>query len=254
MTCDSDRPVLVVPAAGAGTRLKRSTPKFLVEVAGRPMVHHLLELYAPYTSAVILVVAPTAVAEAHAVLRDCASTPFDVCVQAYPTGMLDALLQATAAVRARGASRVWVTWCDQVGIRPATLDRLADAPNQQAALALPTACVRHPYIHFERDATGRICAVRQRREGDTMPPVGETDAGLFSLSQRAFIDAMPEYARGVAPGTGTGERNLLPFVPWLAARAEVRTFECEDPMEALGINTPEDLSAMERWLLGRTRA
>ncbi len=249
-----DLPVLVVPAAGAGTRLMRSMPKFLVPIAGRPMVHHLLALYAPFTSAVVVVVAPTAVDEAQAVLREHAPMPFDICVQAQPTGMLDAVLLAHPAVAARAASRVWVTWCDQVGIRPSTLVRLGAEANRRAALALPTVKYDAPYIHFERDTTGRISHVRQRREGDAMPRVGESDAGLFSLSRRAFLEALPEYAREVHPGATTGERNLLPFIPWLAARAEVRTFACEDRMEALGVNTPDDLRMMEAWLAGQAHA
>ena len=39
--------VLIVPAAGRGQRLGSSVPKVLVPVNGRPMLHHLLDLYAP---------------------------------------------------------------------------------------------------------------------------------------------------------------------------------------------------------------
>ena len=53
------------------------------------------------------------------------------------------------------------------------------------------------------------------------------------------------------PGRGTGERNFLPFIPWLAGRKPVVTFPCTDPMEALGINTPEDLQQVEAWLRSR---
>ena len=51
-------------------------------------------------------------------------------------------------------------------------------------------------------------------------------------------------------GAGTGERNFLPFLPWLAERAKVMTFEI-DAAEAQGINTPEDLVAVGRTLESR---
>ena len=52
-------------------------------------------------------------------------------------------------------------------------------------------------------------------------------------------------------GRGTGERNFVPFVPWLAQRAEVVTFPCTDEREAVGINTPEELRMMEAWIGAR---
>jgi hypothetical protein len=122
----------------------------------------------------------------------------------------------------------------------------------QPAGALPLVTRREPYIHFERDSTGRLCAIRQRREGDAMPALGEGDIGVFALSRDAFERRLPEYAEGVTRGRGTGERNFVPFVPWLAQRADVATFPCTDEREAIGINTPEDLRQMEAWMVSRT--
>src|SRR6266545_4141881 len=62
---------------------------------------------------------------------------------------------------------------------------------------------------------------------------------------------LPDYARNVERGRGTGERNFLPFIPWLAQRARVATFPCTDPREAIGINTPEELRRMEEWMVTR---
>jgi hypothetical protein len=50
----------------------------------------------------------------------------------------------------------------------------------------------------------------------------------------------------------TRERNFLPFIPWLARTHAVVTFPCEHPMEAIGVNTPEDLARVERYLQQRT--
>ena len=81
-----------------------------------------------------------------------------------------------------------------------------------------------------------------------MPAVGESDMGLFALTRDAFERQLPEYATGVTLGTGTGERNFVPFIPWLAQRGDVVTFPCTDPRESIGINTPEDLRVMEAWI------
>jgi hypothetical protein len=167
--------------------------------------------------------------------------------------MLDAILAAATDVRARRPHDVWITWADQIGVLPDTLQRLAVAmsSNPVPALALPTVQRRDPYIHFDRDASGRMTRLLQKREGDAMPAEGESDMGVFALHADAFNRELEEYARGVVPGAGTGERNFLPFVPWVAQRASVVTVACTDSREAIGINTPEELAAVEQWL--RTR-
>ena len=138
-------------------------------------------------------------------------------------------------------------------VLPATVERLAAATDEQAppSMVFPTVRRAHPYIHFVRDPGGRITRVLHRREGDAMPDEGESDMGLFAVSRAAFVRDLHEYASSVEPGRATGERNFLPFIPWLASRAPVVTFPCTDPMEAVGINTPEELEQVERWLRRR---
>ena len=84
-----------------------------------------------------------------------------------------------------------------------------------------------------------------------MPEQGESDMGLFAMPGRTFEHDLQDYAREVPPGAATGERNFLPFVPWLAQRKHVTTFACTDPMEAIGINTPDELRQVEDWLRSR---
>lgn len=238
--------MLIVPAAGAGTRLGGDVPKILVPVAGRPMIDHLVDLYRPFATRVVVVAHPSFSAR----LRG----PFEVVEQRERTGMLDAVRLGAPVVEALRPDEVWITWGDQVGVLPRTAARLAEAMAsiERPAAALPTVRRRDPYIHFERDAAGRLLSVRQRREGDTMPPQGESDMGLFALTLAAFQNELPLYAESVARGSGTGERNFVPFVPWLAQRAPVVTFPCADEREAIGINTPEELRLMEDWMVTRT--
>jgi bifunctional UDP-N-acetylglucosamine pyrophosphorylase/glucosamine-1-phosphate N-acetyltransferase len=238
--------VLIIPAAGAGLRLGGNLPKILVPVAGRPMIEHLIDLYRPVTSSVVVVAHPSFAAR----LRG----PFEVVEQRDRTGMLDAVLLGAPIVARARPDEVWITWGDQVGVLPATVAALAEvmAAAPRPAAALPLVTRRDPYIHFDRDASGRLRAIRQRREGDTMPPVGEGDMGLFALRRETFEVQLAAYADAVAPGSGTGERNFVPFIPWLAQRSYVATFQCSDEREAIGVNTPEELRLMEDWLTSRS--
>jgi bifunctional UDP-N-acetylglucosamine pyrophosphorylase / glucosamine-1-phosphate N-acetyltransferase len=243
------RRVLVVPAAGLGTRLGSTLPKALTPVAGRPMIDYVLTRGAAYCQSAVVIAHPSARAglEAYAM-----SAPLLVSLveQASPTGMLDAILLAGAAVAASDAERVWIAWCDQVLLSAATADRVV--AREQAAdrpeAVFPTVRQSPPYIHFERDAAGRISGVRQRREGDLMPESGESDAGFFSLSRAAFLERLSAYTSQSLPGRGTGERNFLPFLAWAES---VATVPLADPVEARGINTPEDLAFAESILRSR---
>ena len=244
--------LLVIPAAGLGTRLRSTLPKALVRVNGRPMVDHLLDLYAPHVEYTVIVAHPSFARDVEAWADEAGCC--EVVCQPSPTGMLDAILLADSAVSRLRPDSIWITWCDQVGVLPPTIERLAlvSADEPPPALALPTVRRVQPYIHFARDADGRITGVLHRREGDEMPDEGESDMGVFAISREAFVRDLHEYASIAEPGRATGERNFLPFIPWLASRARVVTFPCTDPMEAIGINTPEELRDVEQWLRERS--
>ena len=81
-----------------------------------------------------------------------------------------------------------------------------------------------------------------------MPPVGESDMGLFALSCYSYDNLLPQYAQDVSLGGATGERNFLPFIAWVNGAHEVVTFPAVDAMEAVGVNTPEELQVVEKYL------
>ena len=244
--------LLIVPAAGAGTRLGTSVPKLLVPVDGIPMISRVLALYRGLVSRAAIVVHPAALPEVRTQL---ANPPIavDFLTQDQPTGMLDAILLAAPVVERSHPARVWITWCDQIALLPSTLATLGgvDESAPAPALALPTCRVRDPYVHFVRDPHGRITRVLHRREGDPMPDVGETDAGLFDLSLHAYSVDLPKYAARPQIGARTGERNFVPFVAWMAERGPVATVDCAEPEEAVGINTPAELTRIEDHLRAR---
>ena len=131
--------VLVIPAAGRGSRLGGTIPKAMVPVNGRPMLAWLADLYRPMVDALVIV--------AHSTTRDTISDevasyglPFAVTVQPEPTGMLDAVVLGCEAAEQWSPDRVWVTWCDQVAVHPETTARLAAA--EARTVAVTVSCLR----------------------------------------------------------------------------------------------------------------
>lgn len=243
---------LIVPAAGLGTRLNADRPKLLVPVAGVPMIDRLLALFTGVVDRAAVVVHPSFAASVGDHLR-ASPIPVSTCVQPRPTGMLDAIMIPDVMHGADAPDEVWIAWCDQVAIHPATIERLMELTGQHrdAAVVMPTVRRTAPYIHLQRDGTNKIIDILHRREGDSMPDVGESDMGLFALPSASFANLLPRYAEAVMLGSATGERNFLPFIPWASASHDVVTFPAHDEMEAVGVNTPEELQAVERYLSAR---
>ena len=89
-----------------------------------------------------------------------------------------------------------------------------------------------------------------------MPETGEGDSGFFALSRAAFLEHLPRFAaetssHATAAGAATGERNFLPFIPWIAQRGTVLTYPLEDELESLGVNTVSDARQIEHYLASR---
>lgn len=87
-----------------------------------------------------------------------------------------------------------------------------------------------------------------------MPDFGETDMGLFDLSLKAYLDELPVFAKDARESSATGERNFLPFIPWLATRAVVDSIQGVATIETVGINTPDELAAVEAHLISEPSA
>ena len=238
--------LMIIPAAGVGSRLGSSLPKVLSPVNGRPMVDYLFDLYHESIDVFILVVHPSF----ERLVRDhCAGKSFRIEIekQHSPTGMLDAILIPQELVTNHHPRTVWVTWCDQIAVHPETVRRLRALSDEdsEASLIFPTVKKVNPYTHLVRNAEGDILALLHRREGDPIPERGESEMGLFCLSLDAYLRLLPQFSRDLKQGAETRERNFLPFIPWLHGEGRVVTFPAKEEIEALGINTPEDLNHIE---------
>ena len=240
---------LIIPAAGRGKRLESDLPKVLFPIDGRAMLDYLFDRYLSLVDRIVLVVHPSFESE----VRDhCAARSFDAqfVLQPDPTGMLPAILLPLDEIEKQPPDQVWITWCDQVAVRSGTVRRMARLAERddRPKLTFPTVWKTEPYIHFTRDAAGQIDGVLQRREGDSMPSRGEGDSGLFCLAGQAYLEELPRFAGESRPGTGTGEANFLPFIPWLAQRAPVVTFPVEHESESVGINSRADVERVREYL------
>ena len=222
--------LLVIPAAGLGSRLGAHTPKLLALVNGRPMLDHLLSLYAPVVDGVALVVHPAARGAVMHVLAGIPSHRH----RRLRAGAADRHARRHPARASGSGDRPAATRVGHL-VRPGRDSSAHRCPSRRGrrrrtrSWHCPTAPVRTRMSTSHATQSGRIVRVLHRREGDVMPAVGESDAGLFSLSLAAYLELLAAFAAEPGTGTATGERNFLPFIPWASARGDVVTFPCTDP-------------------------
>ena len=86
------------------------------------MLDHLFDRYMHAVQRFVLVVHPSFEADVRKHVEHVApSLDVRFATQPEPTGMLDAVLLASDAARQAPAGRVWITWCDQIGVHPDTI-------------------------------------------------------------------------------------------------------------------------------------
>ncbi|NOZ94902.1 MAG: NTP transferase domain-containing protein, partial [Acidobacteria bacterium] len=154
---------VVVLAAGKGTRMKSSLPKVLHELAGRPLLEHVLDLardLAP-PEGIMVVVGHGAAQVATVAGARGASTV----LQEPQLGTGDAVRVALAALP-DGSEGVVVLSGDVPLLRAASVDALRRAVEEGAAAALLTAVLEEPgaYGRILRAPDGGVDAIVEARD------------------------------------------------------------------------------------------
>lgn len=240
----------VIPAAGKGSRLGLDVPKILVPVSGDRTVWHLLhERLSVWCDHIQVVVAPAAYDRFAAVVAaDPRFRDVSVSVQEHPVGMGDAIFGS----RPHWSSfdTIVVVWGDQVNLSASTVQRVLSTHGgvDQSRCTLPLVRDPRPYVEYRFASDGALVEVLQSREGAVCRPDGLADVGVFCLSTAGLAAAWCGYVAEQEVGRATGEVNFLPFLPYLSTVCgwPVRVVPVDDPVEARGINTPEDLDFARR--------
>jgi bifunctional UDP-N-acetylglucosamine pyrophosphorylase/glucosamine-1-phosphate N-acetyltransferase len=248
-SADPERWTALIPAAGRGVRLGSDRPKILYPVNGKPILDHLLALLNPFCIRFVFVLSPSGRGAIEKRLEQLCPGRYNIAIQEQPTGMGDAVACGAGLVQ---TANTLVIWGDQAAVRPATIEtgiRIHDGIISPAA-TVPTAVRPQPYIHLERDSSGRLQRLLQAREGDAMPAEGETDSGVFLFRTESLRKSLPLLSREEScRGRKTGEVNFLPLLPLLERSGErcisVRIIGVE---ESVGINTPEEAAYLSEYL------
>lgn len=243
---------VIILAAGKGTRMGADVPKPLVEVAGRPMIEHLLESIeeSGIDERPIVVVSPDSIEHFGTVCRD---KRCEYAVQEEQLGTGHAAMSAREA--ANGAERVIVLNGDHPFISQELLESLAALfDEQKPSIAMATTKVpnfKDDYSMFERwgrivrDEVGRVMAIREAKDASEEElEIKELNTNIYLFDADWLWDHLPE----IQDKNASKEYYITDLVEIaIEEGADVVTVQAE-PFEVMGINTPDDLERAERLL------
>ncbi|MEK7494912.1 MAG: NTP transferase domain-containing protein [Patescibacteria group bacterium] len=241
---------VVIPVAGKGTRLGYDKPKILYPIAGRTILDRLVSLLEPYCGRFIFVFSPENAPHVTPLLEEDARIAgrFEAPIIVGSRGMADSISQALPLI---DTPYTLIIWGDQVAISKETIESVMRLHqfSQGAKLTLPLFQRENPYVHYEVDENGLLVRVLQKREGDTMPALGESDAGLFAVETQRLKEVYEQVVRdGFVPGNETGEWNFLPMLPlFVTTKEDMNGYRLDSFEETVGVNDSNDARLLEAY-------
>ncbi len=246
--------VVLILAAGQGTRMRSRVPKVLHPLGGRPLIRHSVDI-----ARAVVPQRPPVVVVGHGApeIRAELGDEVEYVEQSQQLGTGHAVLQARPALEGR-AARLLILPADMPLLRPETLQRLmALHVTGQGPLTLLTVVAREArgFGRILRDGSGHVVGIVE--EAQATPEqlaIQELNAGVYAC-EAAWL--WPRLAQ--LPLSPKGEYYLTDVVALAVADgARVAAYTTDDPDECLGINNRVHLAEAEgilrqrinrRWML-----
>ena len=239
---------VVILAAGKGMRMKSARAKVLHQVAGRPMVEHVLataSALAPESTVIVVGYEGAAVQRALA-----GHVGLTFVVQEPQLGTGQALLTAEPLLAGAVGTLVLLSG-DAPLLAAETLRNLVNCHRKAGAAAtVVTATVEDPAGYGRIIRTGQKIAriVEDRDASPTERQIREINSGVYAFELRGLFEAV----RSIGTENAQGEYYLPDLVAILQrGGAVVETFCVSDPDEIRGINSRSELAAVSRILRDR---
>jgi len=246
----TQKPHALILAAGKGTRMNSELPKVLHELAGKPMIEYVLEATMKSGIRHITVVVghgkekvQTAVENWHGLHTD---VIVDFHVQEEQLGTGHAVITAEKLLKGFGDYLI-VLLGDVPLIRPETIESsYNEILRQNASTLVITTKLANPagYGRIVHNDKGEICCIREEKEAtENEKSINEINTGVFLFKSNPLWKYIPLLRNDNAKQ----EYYLTDMVEIMIANKEkVVTYLCEDSLQFQGINSPDQLKALEK--------
>ena len=232
----------VILAAGQGTRMKSLQPKVLHQLAGKPLLAHVLDAARQLGIERMHTIIGHGADQVEAYFAGCADVSWVIQQQQLGTG--HAVLQAMPQVDAD--STVLILYGDVPLLRPETLEQLVAAVGDKT-IGLLTVELDDPkgYGRILRDDTGQVYAnVEEKDATEQQKRVSEVNTGILAVKACDLNRWLPALSNDNAQG----EYYLTDIIAMAAN--EGYSVECRQPgfaQEVECINSRSQLACLERW-------
>ncbi len=240
----------VILAAGQGTRMVSARPKVLHEVAGRPMIGHILATLDALSFDRKVVVIGKGMETVAAVVAPAATA-----IQDPPQGTGDAVRAARAAL-AGFAGDVVVLFGDTPLLTAATIERMVAARRGAGDPAVAVLGFRPSdpaaYGRLVRGADGTLERIVEARDATAEErAIGLCNAGIMAIDGARLFDLLDR----IGNDNSKSEYYLTDIVGLARASGwRCVTVEAEDADEVMGVNSRADLAVAESVMQRRLRA
>ena len=234
---------IVILAAGQGTRMKSRLPKVLHQMAGKPLIEHVLRTAETVSPATVTLVVGHGADIVRSFIGSRPNTGY--VLQEPQLGTAHALQQAESILSGSSGTLLLLSG-DVPMLRPSTLRRLVETHRDaRAAATVVTAVVERPYGYGRIVRTkGRIARIVEERDASPhVRQIREINSGIYAFDLRPLFDAL----RGIAAQNAQGEYYLTDLVAiYRRRKLGVETLLVEDPQEIRGINSRTELAEVSR--------
>ena len=238
---------ILIMAAGKGTRMKSRTPKVLQRLAGRPLLHHVLDQAAHLQARSAIVITGHGATEVEAATAGFtgATARFDLkFVRQEPQlGTGHAVQQAVPHLPADGTA---VVLSGDVPLTQADTLRALVAASGGERLALLTVTLPDPtgYGRIVRNANGAVQGIVEHKDAtDAQRAITEVYSGIMAVPARLLT---PWLAR-LTNNNAQGEYYLTDVVAMAVADGvPVVAHRITDALQVAGVNSPLQLAELER--------
>lgn len=234
--------VALVLAAGQGRRMNSDLAKVLHPMAGRPLLHHVLETLDQLGVGRTLVVIGH---QRERVRAEFAAAEVEWVVQAEQRGTGHAVMMAGSALE--GFEGTLLVVCgDTPLLRAKTLHDLL-VTHRESGAAVTDLSMRLPdptgYGRIVRTPEGDIEAIVEHRDaGPDVRKIDEVNSGIFAFDYPALAAALA----GLTANNSQGEYYLTDTVMRIRRAGRRAAVVCaEDYRELMGINTVDELAEAE---------
>jgi bifunctional UDP-N-acetylglucosamine pyrophosphorylase/glucosamine-1-phosphate N-acetyltransferase len=248
---------IVILAAGQGKRMKSALPKVLQTLAGKPLLHHVLDtalaLQGKTSKKGPVVVIGHGAADVKEFLSSTAKedprfSKVSTALQAQQKGTGHALLQALPKLDVQEPTLV--LYGDVPLTTQKTLNKLAKLTDgvrgKDCALALLTQNLSNPtgYGRIVRDADGSVKEIIEEKDASSaQKAIQEINTGIMVLP----TNSLKKWLKALRASNAQGEYYLTDVIAMAVKDGvPIRTAQADNEYETFGVNSREQLAGLER--------